>query len=82
MGGARGTGRRRATLAEIREIVGDLEAAKLEAILAAGATPGQIEQAMAWAAGASDLVGGELPRPVAAVYQILASELPPLEERD
>ena len=86
MAGARGTGRRPATLAEIREMVGDLEAAKLEAILAAGATPGQIEQAMAWAAGESDVIGGEhtqpLAGPVAVVYEILASELPPLEDRD
>ena len=79
-------GQRPATLAEIREMVGDVEAAKLEAILATRATPGQIEEAMAWAAGESDVMGGELERPlsgpVAAVYQILASELPPLEDRD
>jgi hypothetical protein len=83
MTGAHGTGQRPATLAEIREMVGDLEAAKLEAILAAGATPGQIEQAMAWAAGGSDVIGGEHARPltgpVAVVYEILASELPPLD---
>ena len=86
MAGAHDTGERPATLAEIRGIVGDLEAAKLEAILATGATPGQIEEAMAWAAGESDVMGGELARPlagpVAAVYEILASELPPLEDRD
>jgi hypothetical protein len=67
-------------------MVGDLEAAKLEAILATGATPGQIEEAMAWVAGESDVMGGELERPlagpVAVVYEILASELPPLEDRD
>ena len=86
MAGAHGTARRPATLAEIRELVGDLEAAKLEAILATGATAGQIEEAMAWAAGESDVMGGELERllagPVAVVYEILASELPPLEDRD
>jgi hypothetical protein len=86
MTGAHGAGQRPATLAEIRAIVGDLEAAKLEAILATGASPGQIEEAMAWAAGESDVMGGELERPlagpVAAVYEILASELPPLEDRD
>jgi hypothetical protein len=48
MAGAHETGRRPATLAQIREMVGDLEAAKLEAILATGATPGQIEEAIAW----------------------------------
>lgn len=86
MAGAHGTARRPATLAEIHELVGELEAAKLEAILATGATAGQIEEAMAWAAGESDVMGGELERPlagpVAAVYEILASELPPLEDRD
>ena len=46
-------------------MVGDLEAAKLEAILAAGATPGQIEQAMTWAAGESAVIGGELTQPLA-----------------
>ena len=44
---------RPATLAEIREMVGDVEAAKLEAILATRATPGQIEEAMAWVSGES-----------------------------
>ena len=81
-----GTKQRPATLAEIRQMVGDLEAAKLEAILATGATPPQIEEAMAWVAGESDVMGGELERPlsgpVAAVYEVLASELPPLDERD
>jgi hypothetical protein len=86
MAGAHGTAQRPATLAEIRDMVGDIEATKLEAILATGATPGQIEEAMAWAAGESDVMGGELERPlagpVAVVYEILASELPPLEDRD
>jgi hypothetical protein len=86
MAGAHGTAQRPATLAEIRDMVGDIEAAKLEAILATGATPGQIEEAMAWAAGESDVMGGELERPlagpVAGVYEILASELPPLEDHD
>ena len=81
-----GTRQRAATLAEIRQMVGDVEAAKLEAILATGATPGQVEEAIAWAAGESDVMGGELARPlsgpVAAVYEILMSELPPLDERD
>jgi hypothetical protein len=86
MHGTSGNRPRRATLAEIRQMVGDVEAAKLEAILATGATPGEIEEAMAWVAGESDVMGGELERPlsgpVAAVYEILASELPPLDERD
>ena len=86
MAGGHGSGQQPATLAEIREMVGDLEAAKLEAILATRATPGQIEEARAWAAGESDVMGGELERPlagpVAEIYEILVSELPPLEERD
>ncbi len=86
MDGTPGTKQRAATMSEIRQMVGDVEAAKLEAILATGATPGQIEEAMAWASGESDVMGGELERPlsgpVAAVYEILASELPPLDERD
>lgn len=67
-------------------MVGDLKAAKLEAILVTGATPGQIEEAIAWSAGERDVIGGELARPlagpVARVYEILTSELPPLEDRD
>ena len=81
-----GNKQRPASLAEIREMVGDIEAAKLESILATGATPAQIEEAMAWASGESDVMGGELERPlsgpVAAVYEVLTSELPPLDERD
>jgi hypothetical protein len=81
-----GSKQRAASLVEIREMVGDIEAAKLEAILATGATPGQIEEAMAWASGETDVLGADLQRPlsgpVAAVYEILASELPPLDERD
>jgi hypothetical protein len=86
MAATHGTARRPASLAEIRELVGDLEAAKLEAILATGATAGQIEEAMAWAAGESDVMGADLARPlagpVAVVYEILVSELPPLGDRD
>jgi hypothetical protein len=86
MAGAHETGQRPATLAEIRDMIGDLEAAKLEAILATGATPAQIEEAKAWAAGERDVMGGDLERPlagpVAVVYEILAGELPPPEDRD
>ena len=85
MTGSEGPRQQPATLAEIRQMVGDAEAAKLEAILATGATPSQIEEAMAWASGASDVMGAGLQRPlrgpVAAVYEILTSELPPLDDR-
>ena len=75
---------RPATLGEILELVGDIEAAKAEAILETGATPGEIEQALAWAADESDVMGA-LRRPldgtVAEVYAILATELPE-DDRD
>ena len=72
-----------ATLSEIHEVVGDLDAARLEAILATGATVAEVEQAVAWAAGASDVMG-ELPRPlesrVAAVYGVPMTEAPDLDQ--
>jgi hypothetical protein len=77
--------RRPATLHEITAILGDLEAAKAEAILAAGATVAEIEEAQAWAAGESDMMGGDLARPlsgpVAVVFEILSTE-EPLDDRD
>jgi hypothetical protein len=77
--------RRSATLHEITTILGDLEAAKAEAILATGATVAEIEEAQAWAAGESDVMGGDLARPlsgiVAAVFEILSTE-EPLDDRD
>lgn len=74
-----------ASLHEIRAIVGDIEAAKLEAILTTRASAAEIEQALAWAAGETDVVGDlerPLTGPVAEVYEILASELPPIDARD
>ena len=69
-----------ATLREIRDIVGDVDAAKLEAILDTGATAAEVEQAVVWAAGASDVMGGDLERPlsgrIGAVYGILMTESP------
>jgi hypothetical protein len=77
--------RQPATLHEITELLGDLEAAKAEAILATGATVPVFVEAQAWAAGESDVMGGELARPlsgaVAAVYEILSTEQP-LDDRD
>ena len=79
MAGHSATGPRPATLGEIRALVGDIEAAKLEAILATGATPAEVEQALAWAADATDVMG-DLQRPlsgaVAVVYDVLSTELP------
>ena len=77
--------RQPAKLHEIRDILGELEAAKAEAILATGATVAEIEEARAWAAGESDVMGGDLARPlngtVAAVFEILSTE-EPLDDRD
>jgi hypothetical protein len=77
--------RQPATLREITEILGEIEAAKAEAILATGATVAEIEEARAWAAGESDVMGGDLARPlggaVAAVFDILSTE-EPLDDRD
>jgi len=73
-----------AKLHEIVALLGDIEAAKAEAILATGATMAQIEEAQAWVAGESDVMG-DLEKPlngtVAAVFEILSSEEPP-EDRD
>jgi hypothetical protein len=78
-------GGRGATLREIRDIVGDIDAAKLEAILDTGATAAEVEQAVVWAAGATDVMGGDLERPlsgrIGAVYGILMTESP-TEDRD
>jgi hypothetical protein len=75
---------RPATSSGIRQTVGELDDAKLEAILATGATPAELEAALAWAEGESDVMGKSA-RPlegrVAAVYEILMTELP-VEDRD
>jgi hypothetical protein len=79
MAASSATHRRSASLGEIRALVGDIDAAKLEAILDTGATPAEVEQALAWAADATDVMGDlqrPLRGPVAAVYDILSSELP------
>lgn len=77
--------RRPATLREITEILGEIEAAKAEAIRATGASAAEIEEARAWAGGESDVMGGDLARPlsgaVAAVFDILSTE-EPLDDRD
>jgi hypothetical protein len=76
---------RPATLHEITAILGDIEATKAEAIRATGASVAEIEEAQAWAAGESDVMGGDLARPrrgaVAAVFDILSTE-EPLDDRD
>jgi hypothetical protein len=78
-------GPRSLTPQDVRDIVGDLDDAKIAALLAAGANAEQLEEAMAWASGESDVMG-DLERPLAGVvgqlYDILMTgeELP--EDRD
>ena len=73
-----------AKLHEIMELVGDIDAARAEAILATGATLAEIEEAQAWAAGESDGMADVQRQPsgvVAAVLEILSPE-DPLDDRD
>jgi hypothetical protein len=66
-------------LREIRQTVGELDDAKLEAILATGVTPAELEEALPWAGGESDVMG-KMERPlegrVAAAYAVLITEAP------
>lgn len=65
------------TRRQIRELVGEIEDSKAAAILATGATAGDLEVAVAWAAGESD-VQGEAWQPasplVAVLYAILTAD--------
>jgi hypothetical protein len=78
-------GPRSLTPQDVKDIVGDLDDAKIAVILATGANAEQLEEAMAWAAGESDVMG-DLERPlsgvVARLYDILMTgeEFP--EDRD
>jgi phosphoglycolate phosphatase-like HAD superfamily hydrolase len=69
---------------DVRHIVGDLDDAKIAAILATDATVEELEEAAAWASGESDVMG-DLERPlegvVATVYDILMTG-EELEDRD
>ena len=76
---------RKLTPQDVRYIVCHLDDAKVAAILATGASARQLEEAKAWAAGESDVMG-ELERPldvvVGRLYDILTTgeEFP--EDRD
>jgi hypothetical protein len=76
---------RKLTQQDVRDIVGDLDDAKIAAILATGASPEELEEAAAWAAGESDVMG-DLERPldgvVAGLYEILTADEEFLEKRD
>lgn len=73
------------TATDVIEIVGPLTDARITAIVATGATIEQLEEAVAWATGESDVMG-ELERPVsgpvAAIYDILTAEEEFGEERE
>jgi len=75
---------RHLTPQDVRHILGDLDDAKIAAILATDATSEELEEAAAWASGESDVMG-ELERPlegvVATVYDILMTG-EELEDRD
>ena len=62
---------------EVRRLVGDIESIRIDEIVATGATLAEIEVALAWAAGESDVMGEER-RPLAGraaqVYEIIAGD--------
>ncbi|MFQ5774971.1 MAG: hypothetical protein ACE5GS_10660 [Kiloniellaceae bacterium] len=73
------------TREEIAEIVGDIDDVKAVAIIATGATVEDLEEALAWAAGESDVMARSRLRGsavVSAVYDILTAEEEFGEERD
>ncbi|HLB07812.1 MAG TPA: hypothetical protein VJN41_09015 [Alphaproteobacteria bacterium] len=59
---------------EVRRLVGDIPDSQVQAILATGATLEELEEAVAWASGESDVLG-ELEHPltgtIAQLYDIL-----------
>ena len=70
---------------DIKDIVGDLDDARIAAILATDATVKELEEAAAWVSGESDVMG-DLERPlegvVARLYDILMTGEGFLEDRD
>ena len=72
------------TYQEIVKITGPIDAAKIAGIMAARPTAEELEEAVVWATGASDVMG-ELRRPlagrVARLYDILTADRS-FEERD
>ena len=70
---------------DVRDIARDLDDAKIAAILATGANAEQLNEAMAWASGESDVMG-DLERPlegvVARLYDILMTGEKFPENRD
>lgn len=83
MNGAMTRAKHTITADEVRHIVGNIDADKVQAILALGPTIAELEEAVAWAEGESDVMG-EQERPsspvIGAIYKLLVAELPE-EER-
>jgi len=80
---ARQQGRTRPTLSEVAELVGGTNNRRHMAILETGATFDEIEQALAWLAGADDVLGEsgrQLSGRVASVYEIIKSDEPTDDE--
>ena len=77
--------RAKATASDALEILGPMPDARIAAILAAGAIIEQLEEATAWAAGESDVMG-DMRRPVAGpvadVYELLTADEALAEDRD
>jgi hypothetical protein len=75
----------KATAGDAVEILGALPDERIAAILATGVTVRQLEEAAAWAAGESDVMGHmrrPVSGPVAAVYDILTANEAYAEDRD
>jgi hypothetical protein len=67
----------KADRAQILRLAGPIGDSKIAAILATSATAEEVEEAAAWAAGESDLMGRERRRltgAAAAVYEILTAD--------
>ena len=76
---------RKAKAGDAIEIFGPLPDARIAAILATGATVQQLEEAAAWAAGESDVMGQmrrPVSGPVAAVFDILTANEALANDRD
>jgi hypothetical protein len=73
------------TAREVMDLFGDLDDMKIAAIVAEQPTMGELEEAAAWAAGESDMIG-ELERPlegvIARVYEIITSDRELEDDRD
>jgi hypothetical protein len=69
----------------VREICGDITDSQASALLAVGLSEEELEEAVAWASGESDVMGDErrpLSDRVAAAYDILTVNIEPEERRD